>query len=283
MDRSLSGGDLRRAWELARTCFQVLRSQRSLALFPVLSGALSALVGLVFAIPVSLAKNWEALAPLAPVILFLFYFTSCAVVLFSNTALLHCAHGYFRGEPCSAGEGISRALGQLDRILSWAAIGGVVGVSANWLEKRGRLGEWLASFVGGLWSVVTFFALPVMVLENVGPVQAIKRSKEILERTWGGALQVHYGLSALANLAAAVGVLWAIACVALAVHLHSYLPVIAGLSILLVLAAATAAVLSSLQQIFRAAVYHYACVNIVPAEFAEEMVVEAFRPLQLAA
>ena len=46
----------------------------------------------------------------------------------------------------------------------------------------------LAGLVAAAWSVVTFFVLPVIVLEELGAVAAVKRSSGIVRHTWGEAI-----------------------------------------------------------------------------------------------
>jgi hypothetical protein len=118
-----------------------MRRDSSLLAFPVLTWVFSSVVWVLFSIPVALLRDWDSLAPVLPLAVFLLYFTNYGVILFCNTALLHCVHSRLTGEPCTVREGFARAARQLPHIVAWAIVGGLVGQLASSLEKRGKLGE----------------------------------------------------------------------------------------------------------------------------------------------
>lgn len=269
--------DVSRGWRVARTCWGVLKADRSLLLIPVVSWLISTTVWILLSLPVALARDWERLGPLVPLLVFLLYFGTCSVVLLCNTALLHCVHAGLTGERCSVAEGFRRATARLDRILAWAAVGGLVGQVVAALEKRGKLGETLGQLLGGAWSVVTYFAVPVMILEDVGPLQAVRRSRDIVNRTWGQALGAYYGLGALASLLAFLVVVGIVAVGFLASYLESLLVLVAGCALILPAGLLGAILLSCLGQVFRTAVYHYARTSRVPPGFDAELMTSAFR------
>ena len=74
---------------------------------------------------------------------------------------------------------------------------------------RDRLG-FIGSLLGGLlevaWAAITYFVVPVLVVDGVGPIEAIKRSSAILKRTWGEAVAGEGGLGIIALPADAAGV-----------------------------------------------------------------------------
>jgi len=63
-------------------------------------------------------------------------------------------------------------------------------------DKLGFLG----SLIGGLfefgWSIVTYFVLPVLASERVGPIAAIRRSSAIVRSKWGESIvgEARFGL-----------------------------------------------------------------------------------------
>lgn len=274
--RMRRGGEVSRGWRVARTCWRVLKADRSLLLIPVVSWLTSTTVWILLSIPVALARDWEALAPLVPWLVFLLYFGTYSVVLLCNTALLHCVHAGLTGERCGVAEGFRRATGRLDRILAWAAVGGLVGQAVSGLEKRGRLGESLGKLLGGVWSVVSYFAVPVMILEDVGPLEAIKRSRDIVNRTWGQALGAYYGLGALGSLLAFLVVVSLTLTGLLAGYLESLLVLVVGLALVVPAALLGGILLSCLGQVFRTAVYLFARTQTVPPGFDAELMTSAF-------
>src|SRR4029079_3205641 len=92
----------------------------------------------------------------------------------------------------------------LPQILGWALVSITVGLVLNAIEGllRDKLGL-LGALIGGLfefaWSVVTYFVLPVLAAERLGPIAAVRRSSAILRSTGGDSLagEARFGLIGL--------------------------------------------------------------------------------------
>lgn len=84
---------------------------------------------------------------------------------------------------------------RLGALFSWSIISVAVGLLIQAIRGNGDSGP-LASVVRGLlaglvaavWTVVTTLVMPVIVIERLGAVAAIKRSAGIIRSTWGEAL-----------------------------------------------------------------------------------------------
>ena len=78
-----------RSWELAKASASVLRSDRELMLFPLVSMAATLLVMLTFAVPVFGWRVFENGFGFAGLVwMFLFYFCQYTVIVFCNCALV---------------------------------------------------------------------------------------------------------------------------------------------------------------------------------------------------
>ena len=130
-------------------------------------------------------------------------FTSLS--LYFNAALVFCVLRAFNGERPSIAEGLATAAGRLPQIIGWAFIAAIVGVIISVIQEtlKDKLG-FLGSLLGGLfdfaWAAITYFVLPVLVVEGLGPVGAVKRSSSILRQTWGEAATGSVGLGAIGFL-----------------------------------------------------------------------------------
>src|SRR5206468_30808 len=60
-----------------------------------------------------------------------------------------------------------------------------------------KIGALVAGLLGMAWNVMTFFVLPVLVVEGVGPFAAVKRSCAVLKAAWGEALVANFGTGLL--------------------------------------------------------------------------------------
>ena len=294
-------GQLARGWSMARASFSVLRQYPRLAVFPIVSGAFFALtVGLI---ALSLLPQSRLLYPVTGPIWDklgtsdagqIWFYVAAAMVIylltvigvFCNVALVYCALRCYAGQEPSVREGIAAAAARLPQILGWALVAATVGVLLNLIEGflRDRLG-FLGSLIGGLfefgWAVVTYFVLPVLATEGVGPIAALRRSSAILRAKWGESLagETRFGLLGLLfGLQAA-----ALFFIGLAIVLSYGATAMAGLGPVLmtlgvIYGLATIVVLQALSTIFQAGVYLYATTGQIPPSLDPALVEGAFRP-----
>ena len=116
-----------------------------------------------------------------------------AVAIFFNVALIHCALRALAGEEPSIRGGLKAAVALLPQILGWALVATTIGIVLNMItdtlkEYLGFLGGLLGGLLEFSWAVITYFVVPVLVTEKVGPITAVKRSASILRAKWGESL-----------------------------------------------------------------------------------------------
>jgi hypothetical protein len=196
-----------RSWSLAGECWDILVEDPALLIFPLLSSVAIVVLLASFAMPVWLAHHnlQSALADgstthtarlLSYVGLYVFYVISYSIVMFFNTALIAVVLQRLDGEPASVGEGLQTAVSNLPAILGYAMIAATVGTILRAIEQRvGIIGRIVTAIIGAAWTLATAMTLPVLVVENVGPVEAISRSLHLLRRNWGENLIGNGGIS----------------------------------------------------------------------------------------
>lgn len=279
-------------WELAKQSATVLRLDKELLLFPLLSGISCILVMATFAVPLWFSGGAELAAggdpqvvlgeediannPLAWVVLFLFYWANYTVIVFFNSALITCAIIRFRGEDPTIGDGLRAATARLPQILAWAAVSATVGVILRVIESRSeKVGEFVAGLLGLGWSIATYFVVPILVVEKAGPVQGFKRSTEIVRKTWGEALSANFGVGFIIFLAMLPGIaLLILAGVSLANQMASL--AIALLACGVVWLIVMSLVSAALDSVILAALYLYAADGEVPRYFDGGLLGNAF-------
>jgi hypothetical protein len=193
----------------ARSCWEILREDKKLLLFPLISGIACLIVVLSFFLPLAVIQpralmalfddDPRAAAGQVPwwfwVVLFAFYFCNYFVIYFFNAALIHCALFRFRGIPTSVNDGLWAATQRLPQILAWSFVSATVGLLLKAIESsHERAGQLISSIAGTAWSIVTYFVMPALIVEKVGPFEAIARSARILKNTWGEALGGRIGI-----------------------------------------------------------------------------------------
>ena len=201
--------------------------------------------------------------------MFLIYFVTFSIGTFFNAALIACAMNRFNGEDSSARAGLAVALKRLPQILAWSLLNATVGMLLQMLKERaGWIGRIILGFVGMGWAIATFFVTPVLVVEGVGPFKAVKRSMQVLKKTWGESLVSQVGVGVVMGFIA-FGTLMVFLLVGggLSLALESPWP-IAVLGPLGLLAMMLVVLVSStLKTILVAACYRYAATGLVPEQF----------------
>jgi len=219
-----------RSWMLTGQCWRVLKADPALFVFPLLSVTAVLLIIASFAWPV-FALNHR----LDPVddpgstthtarllyyfLLGVFYLFTYVVTIFFNCALIAVALRRLDGEEATVGEGLQAALSNISSILGYALIAATVGWLLRWLEDRvGFIGRIVISIIGAAWTIASSMTLPVLVVENAGPVEALTRSFELMKENWGE------------NLIGNSGIGLAIVMSALPFFLIAYLPLSAAIA-----------------------------------------------------
>jgi hypothetical protein len=274
------------SWELVKASAAVLRDDQELVVFPIISSFGVMIVTLTFIVPMLLATAIDArlfgfqdnLGPLFYLVLFLFYLAQYFVIFFANTALVGAATIRLSGGNPTLRDGLEIAYERIGAVFGYALIAATVGLLLRIISERGgAIGRIITSFLGVAWNVTTFLVVPVLVVEEVGPIEAIKRSGQLLRQTWGEQIVGNFGIGAIFGLAIVGVLLVGVPVAILAAMTNSMLLV--GLVVALVVMAILALVLiqSTLSSIYTAAVYTYATEGNTGGYFRDDLIQGAFR------
>ena len=164
--------------------WRVLRGNSGLAAFPLI-GALVILVAVLPPAAVGCLLIDRADTVPGALLLALAVYLASFVTAFFGVALAASADQALRGEPASLGHGIGVARTRLGAIAGWALVNATVSLILRALEQRSELAAIAAALVGGAWAVLTLLVLPLVALEGLGPVAAVKRSSSLFKAHWG--------------------------------------------------------------------------------------------------
>jgi Family of unknown function (DUF6159) len=270
-----------RSFELVKTSWNILMDDKKLLVFPVLSGIVTLLVILTFVLPLLVTHAFAGMARAGPVayygVLFLFYVVSYFVVIFFNTALVSCVSAKLNGRDMSVGEGLSNSAKHLPAILGWAIISATVGIVLHLLERRsGLLGQIVFSLLGGAWALVTYFVVPVLILEDKGVFESLGESFALIKKTWGESI---VGSAGMAVVFVVIGVIGALVVLG-TLFLGNAALFLAVLALFLILIVVLAVVYYAMQGIYVTALYTYAKTGTVPSAFHQDLIKNAFAPKQ---
>ena len=90
-----------------------------------------------------------------------------------------------RGTDSTVRAALDVANSRLHRLLPWAIVTATVSHHPAAIERFGIVGRIVAGLVGLAWNLVTFLTMPILVLEDLGVGDALKRSKDLFKKTWG--------------------------------------------------------------------------------------------------
>lgn len=273
---------LRRGWRLGVRSVRIVVSEPELLAFPVLSTAALLVVGIVAFLltPVETAvvDLVSAGGPTGYVLVtlgvFVAAFVTTTVSTFFAAGLVHCAAMVFRGEEPDVRDGLAAAWRARWKIVTWGLIAATVSVVVRAIERRGRGGQLVAALLGVAWGILTYFVVPVMVLEDVGVREMFRESARTFRETWGeyAGASVGVGVVFLLAFVAAVGLL-IVGVVLFSFSTAALALLVLGFFAFVLLLLPTAQAVSG---VVKTALYVYARDGEVPDAFAGEDFANAF-------
>jgi hypothetical protein len=267
---------LANGWKIAMNSLKVLRENKQLVIFPILSGASILLILGSFITMILAGAGWDMDQVEDPggtasiLYLFLYYLINYFIVVFFNTALVHCSRLYFHGEEVTIKKGLEFAWSRVGAIFAWAMLAATVGTILRVLEENfGWIGKIVIGLLGVAWSIATFFVVPVIAYENLGPIDAFKRSSSLMRQKWGESIGGNFSfgiIQFLGIIVVGLGMLF----------LGSLIHIAVGVILALIGAMLVFAVISAAQTIFISAVYHNVTGDPVK-QFNQQMIDNLFQ------
>jgi hypothetical protein len=194
------------------------------------------------------------------------------VGVFFNAAIVCGADERFRGGDPSLGSALSAAASHAGSLLPWAIITATVSAVLRGLEQRaGFLGGIAARLLGLAWSLVTFLVIPVLVVERIGVIDAIKRSASLFKQTWGENVVANAGIGIVSMLAVLLG-----GALTVPFFVLGGAFALLAIGLFVVWLGFVMCVSQALTGVFQLALYRYAINGSVP-EFGDDVLRDAFR------
>ncbi len=286
-----------RSWQLVKASWGILSQDRELLLFPFLSMIGVIMAGILFAIPFFASGILQMVAErneqptggvvlLNLILLFLFYFVTYTIIIFSNTAIVGAAMMRMRGENPTVSDGFRIASERLGKIFGYAAISATVGMILNSIRGSSRGSKNIAvaiagAILGGLlefaWNLVTFLVIPVLVVENIGVVDAMKRSVELLRKTWGEQIVGTFSIGLIFFFVALAVIVPGVLLIMVAAGLKSTFLVVLFVVALILALGLLGLISGAVNSIFRAALYSYVTTGSAGQFFNEDVLRGAFK------
>jgi hypothetical protein len=195
---------------MTKMSLRVIREDKEILIFPILSGIFTLLILASFVGGVFLTNGFENATDNWSFYVFfiLYYFASFFIATFFNAAIIGCATIRMDGGNPTVSDGFRIAGQNVGRILGWALIAATVGMVIRAVQERlGFIGKLIMGAIGIAWTIATYFVVPVLIYEGLGPWGAVKRSASILKNTWGETIVGNLGMGLLFALLAIPGLL----------------------------------------------------------------------------
>jgi Family of unknown function (DUF6159) len=281
-------GKFSRSWELVKQSFAILRSDKQLMLFPVLSAVTCLFVTAVIAtggtfmlLPAraaALAAGERFNPNQSPVFLlgmFTLYVANYFIMVFFNVALVGVANSRLMGGSWTFRDGIELAWARKGTILQWALVAATVGMVLRTIEERmGIVGRIIMRIIGIAWTLACYFVVPVLAFEDLTPIDAVKRSAKLFRDTWGEKVVGGFSLSLVSLVLLLPGFgLWLAA-----MFLGGIQGLLIGTVLMVLYFLLLSVFMSAVQGVFNAALYRYACFKQVPPAFDHDLVAAAWAP-----
>jgi hypothetical protein len=276
-----------RSWKLVKASASVLKEDKELLVFPLISSAALLLVLASFALPIiglnaldGLSGGEDGRVSVAVyAVAFLFYFCQYSVIFFFNTALVGAAMMRLDGGNPTLRDGMRIATSKIGVILGYAFIAATVGMILRAIEERvGFIGKIIVGLLGIGWALATYLVVPVLAARDVGPIDAIKESGSLLKKTWGENVIGQAGMGLAFGLIFMGIILFGVFLIIVAAVSGSGILIGLAIAAAVLTVVITVLVQSALAGIYSAALYRYATTGKGSQGFDVDTMKLAFAP-----
>lgn len=283
---SIKIGRFRASFILMKESAGLLKKDKEIMIFPALSAIFSiiffAIIFIVFFFTALhgditvFNKDSQVTVSLGAEIVFgfIFYFISFFIIIFFQAGIVTIINGRLKSQDLTFSDGLRNAFKHIGKIAVWALLAATVGMILRAISERSKLlGKIVIFFIGAAWSILTFFIAPILITEELSIKDSLKKSAEIIKKTWGESVIVGVGFGLIFMMLFLLGFLIFIASLFTASSV-----IIISAAVLLVLYLIILLIISStLDTVFKTVLYQYANNGIVPAGFSEEILRAAFK------
>lgn len=267
---------LTNSWTLAKECWSVLMHDKEMLVYPTLTSVVNLLIFAIAYFYMLGAGLFDAEQPFqfsnlqwiigASIVLAAMYSAHFSFSFF-ECALVASALKRLKGDNPSLGYGLRVAANRIPQIAGWSLYSTLFGILLSIIKGLFK-SRFAQKVVGGItetaWNVVTVFVLPLIVVENIGSFDAVKKSVSIIKHKWGEAATLEIGFGSLCSIAAIPIAGFFI----LAGFIHAGSPMLASvlIGIGVLLCVVLGLVFAALSGISKAVLYNFAVGGKLPNE-----------------
>ena len=270
-------GNISNTIHLMKSCVTVLKKDKELVVFPIMAAiCVIVLLGIIFSIGGIAFSDGPENQEGGIILLAILIFGANFIIVFFNSALISAALERLRGGDPNISSGLNHAFKHVHHIFLWSIIVTIMALIFAAIRSMGRnrgmmgqiMTELFASFLQAGWAMMTFFVVPIIVSENLGPISAIKRSSGLFKQTWGNQVAANFGFGIFQILAilASGAIGW----------IFGLVSPIFGMIVGFLCASISVSIIYTLEGIYKAALYEFA-MGEKPLEFEQQDLRTAYR------
>ena len=201
-----------RGWKMSKLSMSVVKKDPELMVYVFLSGLFSLGAMVAIAVPQFLEMGWamngDQMSGAYLGFVFGGYMIITIIVTFFNSAIVCNSHMRLTGGDPKFSDGIKQAFGRIHLIMIWGIIAGTVGLLLKMLSSMRReakggaaVAMMIVEFIGAFaWFVMSFYVIPLMVLEGKGVKESMKESKQLFFSTWGENVTSGIGIGVITGI-----------------------------------------------------------------------------------
>jgi hypothetical protein len=273
---------------IAKESWNLMVKDKEVMLFPIISSLVSfVVIGIICSIffLVSLNGNWSEIENTQRTssgtdILYalIVYFITFFITIFFQTGIITIVHARLNGQDLNFSDGMRNAVRKSGKIMKWALVAATVGVILRLIAERSKiLGRIVIALLGAVWSILTFFIAPVLILEDLSIKDSLKKSALVIKQVWGETVIVNVGVGLFFMMLILAGTLLYFVLLIVS-GIMMLVPLIIVLTVLWIIFIIGMAIISStLDVIFQLVLYEYATTGKLPAGFSQEVISMAFK------
>jgi len=270
---------MRQGWELTKKSWGVIREHPKLLRLPLVGGVLALIAVVVVGGPGMFLVASDSAETSDDLLVYLGYglialgsFIASCIVIYYNVILAAAADQALQGQEPDIAAARSIAGRRRGTIIGWAIVSAVVSVAFSIMrDKGGAIGNILGSIGAAAWGFVTFLVIPVIALEDIGPIDAVKRSGHLVKQRWGQQATGNVVIGGIATVVMFVGIVLGVIGGVLVVSggVAATSGGVALLAVGIVIAVMAGLAAGATKGVFGVALYHFSAENRALGPFSE--------------
>ncbi len=272
----------RASYLLATESLELLMQDKEILWFPVIAAFAGILLFIFFGFAIYylsliIGYDWSSESEQTPILwyvtFFIIYIIEAFILAFTGGAITHIVYTRIQGGDATFKDGWNAAMSNYVRLLYWSIINATVGMIIRLIIERSRwLTKIIISILGVTWSLITFFIVPTIMLENKSVHESIKESGSTFKQTWGETFISGFGIGLIFFALHVIGIVLTIAF--WISFMSAELPAMAFVllvSLYIFFIVVLAVIQSALQSVLKVVLYVYAKGGKIPNNFNPEI------------